>query len=138
MTILKALPVIAGIAMVVTAGPSLAIAGSLRDVKEVEQGLFVIAAGDMIADNCATIEPRMFKAYTFAKGLERVANKAGYSYKEIEAYVTDKEEKKRVKAIARNYLVGQGVNLDDPQSYCTAGIAEIERNSQIGVLLRVK
>ncbi|NHX28382.1 DUF5333 domain-containing protein, partial [Escherichia coli] len=87
MTILKALPVIAGIAMVASAGPSLAIAGSLRDVREVEQGLFVIAAGDMIADHCATIVPRIFKAYTFARELERTANKAGFSDKEIEAYV---------------------------------------------------
>lgn len=119
-------------------GPSLASANGLRDHQQINDGLLIIAIGDKIQDNCPSIEPRMFKAYSFAKTLERLAKKDGYTDDEIRAFVKDKAEKSRVKGLADTYLAQRGVQQDDPLSYCMAGLNEIEKNSQIGVLLKTK
>jgi len=111
---------------------------SLREHVEINRGLVAIAIADMIRKRCDRIEPRLFRAFGFMRELKRVANGAGYSDDEIEAYVTDKAEKTRVEDTARAWLVAQGVTLDDGASYCPVGLAEIARNSQVGMLLRAR
>jgi ABC-type sugar transport system substrate-binding protein len=115
-----------------------AAASALREHEEINRGLVVIAAGDMIQENCATISPRMIKAFAFAQSLQSLARKDGFSDDEIDAFVRDKVEKNRVKGLALDYLVANGVKPDQPATYCTVGLYEIERNSQIGVLLKAK
>lgn len=128
----------AATALSLTVGPSLAVASGLREHKQINDGLLIIAIGDKIQDNCPSIEPRMVKAYFFAKGLEKMAKDDGYSDAQIEEFVEDRGEKNRVKGMADTYLAQRGVVAGDPHSYCTAGKAEIENNSQVGVLLRMK
>ncbi|MDY6858278.1 MAG: DUF5333 domain-containing protein [Pseudomonadota bacterium] len=128
----------AALALCLTAATGAAGANSLRDHKEINNGLTVIAVGDLIRTNCSTISARMVSAYFFARSLEAKAKAAGFSDDEIEAFVEDKAEKARVMSAARRYLVARGVDLDVPDSYCQAGYYEIERNSQIGVLLKAK
>ncbi|TCO72520.1 DUF5333 domain-containing protein [Rhodovulum euryhalinum] len=110
----------------------------LREHAEINRGLTIIAISDMIRKKCDGIEPRLFRAYGFMRELKQIANDAGYSDDEIEAYVTDKAEKTRVEDAARAWLSGQGVALDEEQGYCRVGRAEIERKSQVGVLLRAR
>jgi len=124
--------------LMLTAQNGAAAAQSLRDDKQIDDGLTVIAAGDMIQKYCDTISPRWFAAYSFARSLESRAKSLGFSDQEIEDYVENKAEKARVKGQARAYLVSQGLDPALPETYCEVGRYEIERNSQIGVLLKAK
>jgi len=119
-------------------GAASASVSELRELKQVNDGLIVIAAGDMIQKYCPTISPRMFKAYSFARQLQRLAREAGFNDDQIEEFVEDKAEKTRVKSAAQAYLLTKGLDPDVPESYCTVGRYEIDRNSQIGVLLKAK
>lgn len=115
-----------------------AAAPTLREHKEINESLAMIAAADMIRLNCDSISPRMFQAYLFARSLQSKARAEGFSDDEIEAFVTNKQDKARVKGMAKDYLVSQGVKDGEPETYCKVGRYEIERNSQIGVMLRAK
>lgn len=125
-------------ALVLSTVSGMAGANTLREQKQINDGLAIIAAADMIRKNCDTISPRMFNAYSFARSLESKAKEAGFTRSEIDAYVKNKDDKARVEGMARAYLEAHGVQLDAPASYCAAGLYEIERNSQIGVLLKAK
>ncbi|WP_372603593.1 DUF5333 domain-containing protein [Actibacterium sp.] len=135
---LKTLPFVAGLALVASTTGGAASANGLREMQAINDGLTVIAAGDLIQKNCETIKPRLFRAYSYAKELEFEAKQAGFTDDEIEDYVSSKEDRKRVKSVAFDYLLSQGLDPQQPASYCTVGLAEIERNSQIGVLLKAK
>lgn len=132
------LAVAAVVALAPVAGSGAALASSLRDQKEVNDGLVIIAAADMIRKTCPTISARMLNAYGFMRSLKSIANDAGFSDRQIEAYVENKAEKARVEGIARAYLASQGVIPQVVETYCEVGRYEIERNSQIGVLLKEK
>ncbi|MFY0690944.1 MAG: DUF5333 domain-containing protein [Paracoccaceae bacterium] len=110
----------------------------LQDDPTIENGLVIVAIGDAIRDNCGAISPKFFRAYRFARRLYNRARKLGYDHDEIEAYLDSNPDKARVKGKARAYLETRGVVADDPETYCTAGLAEIESKSQIGVLLKAK
>lgn len=110
----------------------------LREHAEIDRGLTVIAIANMIRRNCDRIEPRMVRAYGFMRALKQSASKAGYSDAEIEAYVSDKAEKARIEDAARAWLAARGAVPGDAGSYCSVGLTEIARNSQVGVLLRAK
>ena len=121
--------------LAVSAAPA---AAGLRDEAEINNGLILIEAGYQIQKHCDTIAPRLLRAYSFGRSLERKARDKGYSEAEIRAFVEDRAEKERVNSAANAYLLSKGLDPDSPQSYCTVGQYEIDRNSQIGVLLRLK
>lgn len=110
----------------------------LRNEKDINDGLVILAAGNMIQDKCDDITPRMLRAYNFARRLQRMALDRGYSDDEIEVFVEDKAEKKRVEDAANAYLLSKGLDPGVPESYCTVGRYEIDRNSQIGVMLKMR
>lgn len=110
----------------------------LSEVKHITQGLRDVAIADEIRKKCDSISPRMFRALSFIKSLEKHAVKLGYSDAQIEAYVDDKAEKKRLIAQARKYMAQQGVRTGESATYCALGRAEIARNSQVGYLLKAK
>ncbi len=108
----------------------------LRDVKEIDNELYYIAIANEISDYCPSISGRRMKAIGVMWGLRSKANKLGYSDKEIRAYVESDTEKDRMRAKGEAYLAQHGVSYENPNSFCTLGRAEIERNSAIGVYLR--
>ncbi len=110
----------------------------LREVAEINHGLFAVAIAREIKDYCPTIHARYFRAFNFLSSLKRKARDMGYSDAEIEAYVDNDEEKARLRARGEAYLAAKGVSYDDPQSFCALGREEINKSSQIGVLLRAK
>ena len=93
---------------------------------------------DRIADECPSIEARSLKAKMAALELANKAMKMGYSRKDIEAFVKNKAEKARGKALALDYLVAQGAVPGDAQSFCRVGAAEIAKDTLAGQLLRKK
>jgi len=110
----------------------------LREATQINDGLFAVAIAREIKDHCPSIRARYFRAFTFLSSLKREAREMGYSNAEIEAYVEDDAEKARMRARGEAYLAEKGVSYDDPQSFCALGREEIEKSSQIGVLLRAK
>lgn len=110
----------------------------LRDVKEIDNELYYIAIANEISEYCPSISGRRLKAIGVMWGLRSKANDLGYSDKEIRAYVESDAEKDRMRAKGEAYLAANGVSYENPNSFCTLGKKEIDRNSAIGVYLRTK
>lgn len=110
----------------------------LREVQEINDGLFAVAIADEIRKECPSISARMFRALSYINALEARAMELGYSAQEIKAYVKSKEEKARLRARGEAYLNANGASYADPETFCTLGRAEIAKGSQIGQLLRAK
>lgn len=108
----------------------------LRDVPEVDDGLMMVAIADQIRKSCDGIDARMVRAYTTLSSLKRLARARGYSDAEIEAYVTSKDEKARMKAKATAWLSARGVNAADTTQLCAFGRDQIKADSAIGRLLK--
>lgn len=92
--------------------------------------------GDAIADNCPTMEPRKLRALGELNKLRDYALKQGYTSAEVRAFVTDKEEKRRGKALAAELLKERGAEPGNAEAYCRIGEEEIAKQSLIGYLLR--
>ncbi|WP_437436608.1 DUF5333 domain-containing protein [Ruegeria arenilitoris] len=108
----------------------------LREVKEIDNELYYIAIANEISEYCPSISGRRLKAIGVMWDLRSKANKLGYSDKEIRAYVESDAEKDRMRTKGEAYLSQHGVTYENPNSFCTLGQKEIERNSAIGVYLR--
>jgi len=92
--------------------------------------------GDAIADNCPTMKPRTMKALGELNNLRDYALKQGYEAGVVREFVTSKEEKKKFKAEAAEWLKAKGAEPGNPEAYCTIGEEEIAKGSLIGQLLR--
>lgn len=110
----------------------------LRDVTRIDNALLDLGIADRIRKNCPSISARLLKAVGYARGLEKEARALGYSKAEIEAYTDSDTEKTRMKARGAAFFKSKGVDTSDPQSYCALGMAEIQKGSRIGSLLRAK
>lgn len=111
---------------------------SLRDVPEIENPLFAVAVASEVAESCDRLAPRTLKGLNQLYRIRARANALGYSDSEIKAYIKSDQEKSRMRAKGERLLTQEGVKLDQPETFCSYGLAEIEKNSAIGVLLRAK
>ncbi len=124
-----------GLAFAATAAAAQA-AVPLAQEPHINEQLMAAAVGDVIRKTCPGISARMVTVYFKAKELEDYARKAGYREDEVKAFLKDKAEKARIKALAADYMAANGVVEGDVASYCALGKAEIRKDSVIGSLLR--
>ena len=110
---------------------------AIRDVKELDDGLFVLGAAHVIREACPDISARLVRAYTFARSLHRRARELGYTDAEIEAHFDSDLEKDRMRARGDRYFGQRGAAMEDAQTMCAVGRDEISKDSAIGRLLRV-
>lgn len=108
----------------------------LKDNPRVVSEFLSAAVGDEIRKNCPTISARMFRVFSKARDLEKYAISLGYSQGDITAMRKDPEAKAKLNAMRDAYLAQNGVTAGDADSYCRLGLAEIEKNSLTGWLLR--
>ncbi len=108
----------------------------LPENEHVVGSLTAAAIGDRIRRECPSISPKMWKVLLEANALKSYALRQGYSEAEIEAFIGDEAEKKRIKAAAKRWLADQGAVKGDPDTYCAIGLREIERGTLTGSLLR--
>lgn len=108
---------------------------ALRDVPEIDNGLFTVGLADQIRKNCPDISARFFRALSYLKGLENEARDRGYTEAEVESHLDSDAEKDRLRARARDYMKARG-HGQDQQGYCALGREEISQGSAIGALLR--
>jgi len=128
---------VTAIGLLFSAGASRADAWQpLRDDPTIHQGLTVIAVGRHIHNVCPDINARLLRALTYAEGLVDHAQGLGFSRSEVNAYIDERAEQDRYRAIARAYFAQQGGDMDDPDSVCRVGRDEITAGSAIGRLLR--
>ncbi len=130
---LRMIGLIAGMALI--AGIT-AARPPLAEVDHVREGIITAGIAYEIGDKCGPIDARLVRGYAFLNSLKTHAQGLGYSDAEIEAYVGDRAEKRRLEAIARERLATMGAVVGEPETYCAVGRAEIAAGSQIGQLLR--
>lgn len=108
----------------------------LRDERQITEGLIATAIAYEIGDKCDSLDARLVAGVNFLWSLRSLASDLGYSDAEIDAYVDNRAEQRRLEAIARERLRDMGAIPGDWESYCEVGRAEMSRDSRIGKLLR--
>lgn len=138
MKVLKLAAVVALAATTLTATPVAAQQTPLSQEKYINDRLVAARVADRIRRNCPTIDARMVYAFSQARALQRYALDQGYSRDEIDAFLDDRAERRRIYAVAEDYMTRNGVREGDAESFCRLGQQEIARNTVSGSLLRAK
>jgi len=125
-------------ALAVAALVPAASAASLSQETDINDALFEIAVANEIRKECDSISPRIFTAIGRMNDLKAEARRRGYTDAEIDAYVNDKTEKRKMRERRNAYIRAQGAIPDDGPSLCALGQSEIEKQSRIGALLRAR
>lgn len=107
----------------------------LNEEPHINDSLISAAIGELIRRNCSSISPRYLVVFSKIRALESYARDKGYTEEEVEAFLDDKDEQKRVRRAAMSYLREQGVVKGDEASYCAAGRAEIDKGTLTGEML---
>lgn len=110
----------------------------LSQERYINDRLIAARIADRIRRECPTIGARMIYAYTQARALERYALDKGYSREQVDAFLDSKEDRKRIYAVAEDYMARNGVRKGDAESYCRLGRQEIANGTVTGSLLVAK
>ncbi|MBV0892261.1 DUF5333 domain-containing protein [Paracoccus sp. Z118] len=121
-------------ALAALASPAAALE-PLPQERYINDRLIAARIADRIRRNCPSINARMIYAYQQARALKQYALDKGYSEEQIDTFLDSKEDRKRIYAVAEQYLTRNGVREGDPQSYCQIGHREIQANTVTGSLL---
>lgn len=108
---------------------------SLRDVPEIDNGLFAVGLADQIRKSCPRISPRLLRAVSYLRELQNMALSMGYTEAQITEHIESDVEKNRLRRRGATYMKSLGFSQNEA-GYCALGFHEIERNSTVGVLLR--
>ena len=123
------------LACIISAGAASAQT-ALKDVAHVRDGIIDVGMAYELSEHCDSIRGRLFRGLGFLQSLKSHASDLGFTDEEIDDYVNDRNEKKRLEAIARAKLVTLGVVEGEEASYCAVGRAQIAANTRVGWLLR--
>lgn len=126
----------AGLFALALVGPSMAAELPLNQNSHITESLVAAQVGDIIRKSCSAISARYLVVYEKMGELEQYARAEGYTEDEVRAFLRDKTEKARIKALAAEYLAAAGADPADPDSYCVVGEAEIGAGTLAGSLLR--
>ena len=110
----------------------------LSQERYINDRLIAARIADRIRRECPTLDARMLYAYSQARALERYALDKGYTRQQVNAFLDDKAERKRIYAVADDYMARNGVKKGDPESYCRLGRQEIANRTVTGSLLVAK
>jgi hypothetical protein len=108
----------------------------LHEHPTVVSGFYWIGLANEIRKNCESIHPRVFRAFSYLRGLHKFAQDNGYSDAEIQELIDNKAEQEALKTRIRADLKRRGASPQTPEGYCTVGREEIAKNSSAGRLLR--
>ena len=109
---------------------------ALKDEPQITDGLIVAGMAYEISERCDSIDVRLFRGLSYLQSLKSNARDLGYSSREIEAYVDDRDEQDRLEEIARERLATLGATHGDEASFCRVGQAQIDADTRVGWLLR--
>ena len=120
---------------VMAASPALALE-PLNKEAHINASLVAGQVGDVIRKTCPSISAKMFTVLGKLNALEDYAREKGYTEAEVKAFLKDKTEKKRIKALAMDYLTKAGAVEGNVESFCKVGRDEITKGTLAGSLLR--
>ena len=123
-------------ATIIITGQTAYALGPLKDEPTVRDGIIAVGMAYEIGDKCGSIAARYLRGLSYLNELKAHAASLGYSGAEIDAYIGDDTEKRRLEAIARQQLADLGAVPGDEASYCAVGAAQIAAGTQVGLLLR--
>ena len=135
MTMTRILAAAALAAVTLTSVPAQAQQTPLSQEKYINDRLIAARIADRIRRECSSYTPRMVYAFNQARALKRYAQGKGYSNAEIDAFLDSREERRRIYAVAEDYLTRKGAKAGDAQSYCAVGQQEFANNSYIATFL---
>lgn len=122
-------------ALLTLAAPALA-REPLGEDPHIVNSLMSGRVADVIRNECSSISAKMFVVMGKLNDLETYARGKGYTEAEVKAFLKDKTEKDRIKAMATDYLAKAGAKPGDAESYCKVGRDEIAKGTLAGSLLR--
>jgi len=131
-------PAILGAALVATLASAAMAKPDLRDSDEVFSRIMTTAIANEIRDKCETIKARKIAATFYVLGVVKYAKDLGFTSEEIDDYRFDPIQQERLRVAVHAFLDENGVDREDPASYCPLGKREINAKSQIGKLLKSK
>ncbi len=109
---------------------------ALKDEARVRDGIVQVGMAYEISEKCSSLSARTFRGISYLQELKRYAQQRGYSDAQIDAYIDNKSEQRRLEAIARQQLALLGVVEGQEATYCAAGRDQIARDTRVGWLLR--
>lgn len=134
---MKRLVMIAVITLsIVAAAGSLSAQTALKDVPQIRDGIIDVGMAYELSEKCGSVSARLFRGIGFLQSLRNEAAQLGYSEAEIDAYINDKAEKRRLEAIARAQLASLGVVEGEEATYCAVARSQMAANTRVGWLLR--
>lgn len=110
----------------------------LSQERYINDRLIAARIADRIRRECPSIDARLIYAYSQARALERYALDKGYSRQQVDAFLDSKADRKRIYAVAEDYMARNGVRDGDAESYCRLGRQEIANGTVTGSLLVAK
>lgn len=131
---LKTLFAAAIAASVLNVAPALALE-PLAQEKYINDRLIAARIADRIRRECPAYNARMVYAYGQARALKSYARNKGYSEAQIDAFLDSKDDKRRIYAVAEDYLTRRGAVKGDAQSFCRVGAQEFANNSYVATFL---
>ncbi len=109
---------------------------ALKDEARVRDGIVQVGMAYEISEKCSSLSARTLRGISYLQELKRYAQQRGYSDNQIDAYIDNKSEQRRLEAIARQQLALLGVVEGQEATYCAAGRDQIDRDTRVGWLLR--
>lgn len=135
MSVMKTLFAAAVAASTLVAVPAFAQQAPLSQEKYINDRLIAARIADRVRRECPTYGARMVYAWGQARALKRYALGKGYSEAQIDTFLDSKEDKKRIYAVAEDYLKRKGAKKGDAQSFCAIGDQEFASKSYIATFL---
>ncbi|TRD21506.1 DUF5333 domain-containing protein [Palleronia caenipelagi] len=102
----------------------------------VRDSFYAIGLADQIRRNCPQIQPRLVRAYTFIKSLERWALNSGYTEADVDALTDNKAARSALEAEIARDLAARGATPGNAAGYCKVGREEIARGTRAGSFLK--
>jgi hypothetical protein len=103
----------------------------------ITQKLVAAQVGDILRSTCPQVSARMFVVLSEMLALERRAKDSGHDDAAIRAFLKDRAQKQRIRALANDYLAKAGAKAGDSASFCAVARAEVAAKTMAGQLLRV-
>ncbi len=108
----------------------------LVDDPRIQHEFLSASVGAAIRKNCPTVSIRMFRVWVRLNELKGYALSLGYTRDDFDRLRRSPEAKALLEGRRDTYLEKHGVAEGDVESYCRLGLAEIEKNSLTGWILR--
>lgn len=134
MKALKTLALSALAAATLAATPAFALE-PLSQEKYINDRLIAARIADRIRRECPSYNARMVYAFNQARALKRYAQQKGYTNAQIDTFLDSKEDKRRIYAVAEDYLRRKGARAGNAESFCAIGRQEFANNSYIATFL---